>query len=125
MADQPVVTTRGTMLKEAVLKESTIQDFHARLRGTLLRPGEAGYDDARKIWNGMIDRKPALIARCAGVADVSHAVHFARTHNLLASVRGGGHNVPGNAVCEGGLMLDLSRMKSVRVDPLRRTARAE
>ncbi len=125
MADQQVVTTRGTILKEAVLKESTIQDFNARLRGTLLRPGEAGYDDARKIWNGMIDRKPTLIARCAGVADVIHAVHFARTHNLLVSVRGGGHNVPGNAVCEGGIMIDLSRMKSVRVEPLRCTARAE
>jgi FAD/FMN-containing dehydrogenase len=123
MADQHVI--RGTSLTTSVPDDTTIQDFKARLRGVLLRPGEAGYEDARKIWNGMIDRKPALIARCAGVADVRHAVHFARTHNLLVSVRGGGHNIPGNAVCEGGLMIDLSRMKSVRVDPLRRTARAE
>jgi len=125
MADQQVVTTMGTSLKITVLKEATIQEFKARLRGALLRPGETGYDDARTIWNGMIDRHPALIARCAGVADVIHAVNFARTHNLLVSVRGGSHNIPGNAVCDGGLMIDLSRMKSIRVDPLRQTVRAE
>jgi FAD/FMN-containing dehydrogenase len=90
-----------------------------------VQPGEGDYDEARRVWNGMIDRRPALIARCAGVADVIAAVRFARTHELLVSVRGGGHNITGNAVCEGGLMIDLSPMKSVRVDPARRTARAE
>jgi FAD/FMN-containing dehydrogenase len=73
----------------------------------------------------MIDKRPALIARCTGVADIIHAVNFARTNELLVSVRGGGHNITGNAVCDGGLMIDLSRMKSVRVDPAKRTARAE
>jgi hypothetical protein len=107
------------------LEEATVQQLRASLRGELLRPGEDGYDEARKIWNGMIDRRPALIARCTGVADVIHCVNFARAHNLLVAVRGGGHNIAGNAVCDGGLMIDLSRMKGMRVDPVRRTARAE
>lgn len=125
MADQQVTTTRGASLTAAVLKESTIQDFKASLSGALLRPGETGYDDARKIWNGMIDKRPALIARCRGVADVIDCVRFARTHDLLLAVRGGGHNLAGNAVCDGGLMIDLSLMKGVRVDPVRRTASAQ
>ena len=79
----------------------------------MLRHSDAGYDDARKVWNGMIDKRPALIARCAGVADVMDAVNFARTNNLLVSVRGGGHNITGNAVCDGGLMIDLSPMKGI------------
>ena len=122
MTDLRVITTNGT---DAILEEATVQKFADRLRGPLLGPGEAGYDEARKVWNGMIDRRPALIARCAGVADVIAAVRFAREHELLVSVRGGGHNITGNAVCEGGLMIDLSPMKSVRVDPARRAARAE
>ena len=122
MTDLRITTTNGT---DAILEEATVQKFADSLRGPLLGPGEDGYDGARKVWNGMIDRRPALIARCAGVADVVAAVRFARTHELLVSVRGGGHNITGNAVCEGGLMIDLSRMKSVRVDPARRTARAE
>src|SRR5262249_43849796 len=101
------------------------QGFKIGLRGPLLRPGDMGYDVARQVWNGMIDRRPALIARCAGVADVITAVNFARTHPILMSVRGGRHHVPGNAVCQGGLMIDLAGMRSVRVDPARRTARAE
>ena len=109
----------------ARLSATTIQTFKTRLRGDLLQPGEVGYDEARTIWNAMIDRRPALIARCAGVADVIHAVNFARTHDLLVAVRGGGHNVAGNAVCDGGLMIDLSPMKGVRVDAVKRTARAE
>jgi FAD/FMN-containing dehydrogenase len=103
----------------------TIEAFRATLRGALLCPGDSGYDDARRIWNAMIDRRPALIVRCAGVADVIQAVHFARTHDLLVAIRGGGHNVAGNAVCDDGLMIDLSPMKSVHVDPTARTARAE
>src|SRR5258708_17321521 len=108
-----------------MVDHSSVDKFKASLRGELLGPGDAGYDEARKIWNGMIDKRPALIARCAGVADVISCVNFARANNVLVAVRGGGHNIAGNAVCDGGLVIDLSRMKSVRVDPLRRTARAE
>ena len=107
------------------LDERAIQALGAGLRGALVRPSDADYDTARRVWNAMIDRKPALIVRCAGVADVITAVKFARTHNLLVSVRGGGHSAAGNGVCEGGLMIDLSLMKGIRVDPVRRTARAE
>jgi FAD/FMN-containing dehydrogenase len=121
MTDVQVVTTTGEAIR---LKGAEVEAFKTGLRGDLLRPGDVGYDGARTIWNAMIDRRPALIACCAGTADVMKAVEFARTHNLLISVRGGGHNVPGNAVCEGGLMLNLSRMRSVRVDPVRRTVRA-
>jgi FAD/FMN-containing dehydrogenase len=122
MAGLRVLTTTGA---DTAIADAAVDAFTARLRGELLRPSAPGYDAARKVWNGMIDKRPALIARCAGVADVIAAVNFARTHNLLVSVRGGGHNITGNAVCDGGLMIDLSRMKSVRVDPLQRTARAE
>lgn len=105
--------------------ESTFAAFRASLRGELLLPGDDGYEETRRVWNGMIDRKPALIARCAGVSDVIAAVTFAREHHLLVSMRGGGHGVSGNAVAEGGLMIDLSPMKGIRVDPVARTARAE
>jgi FAD/FMN-containing dehydrogenase len=110
---------------DAILEASVAHDLAGNLRGQLLLRDDAGYDKARKVWNGMIDRRPALIARCAGPADVMAAVRFARDHRLLVSVKGGGHNITGNAVCEGGLMIDLSPMKSVRVDPVGRTARAE
>src|SRR5215469_7933006 len=122
MTDLRITTTSGA---DAILEDAAVQGLGASLHGPLLCPGDAGYDEARKVWNGMIDRRPALIARCAGVADVLAAVKFARTHEVLVSVRGGGHNAPGNAVCQGGLMIDLAGMRSVRVDPLRRTARAE
>ena len=89
------------------LTEASVQQFAAALRGQLLQPGDEGYDAARAIWNGMIDRRPALIARCVGAADVLAAVRFARAHGLLVAVRGGGHNVAGNAVCDDGLMIDL------------------
>jgi hypothetical protein len=107
------------------LDAATIESFRAGLRGTLLRPGDEGYDAARQVWNGMIDKRPALIARCAGTADVIQAVNFARANNLLLSVRGGGHNITGHAVCDGGLMIDLSPMKGIRVDPAGRTAQAQ
>jgi FAD/FMN-containing dehydrogenase len=100
------------------------QELRGRFRGALLRPGEEGYDEARRIWNGAIDRRPALIARCAGADDVAVAVRFAREHDLPLSVRGGGHAVAGHAVCQDGLMIDLSLMKAVRVDPAAGTARA-
>ena len=102
-----------------------IADFKASLRGTLLQPSDEAYDAARVVWNGMIDRRPRLIARCHGVADVVAAVNFARRHGLLVAVRGGGHNVAGYATCDGGLMIDLSLMRAVRVDPAARTARVE
>ena len=108
-----------------MMDQSAFEKFKAGLRGELLRPGDSGYDDARKIWNGMIDKRPALIVRCAGVADVIQCVNFAHVNSMLVAVRGGGHNVSGNAMCDGGLVIDLSRMKSVRVDPRHRTARAE
>jgi len=107
------------------LDDTSIRDLRGGLRGALLQPADAGYDTARKIDNAMIDRRPALIARCAGVADVLGAVRFARTHDLLVSVRAGGHNVAGNAVCDGGLMIDLSPMKGIRVDPAARTVQAQ
>jgi hypothetical protein len=96
--------------------------LRAQFRGALLRPPEEGYDEARRVWNGAIDRKPALIARCAGSDDVVSAVRFAREHDLEVSVRGGGHSIAGHGVCDDGLMIDLSLMKAVRVDPATRTA---
>ena len=99
-----------------------IADFKATLRGTLLQPGDGDYDAARVVWNGMIDRRPSIIARCRGVADVIASVDFARAHGLRVAVRGGGHNVAGYAVCDGGMMIDLSLMRAVRVDPRARRA---
>jgi FAD/FMN-containing dehydrogenase len=99
-------------------------ELRTRFRGALLRPDEEGYDEARRVWNGAIDRRPALIARCAGADDVAEAVRFARERDLPVSVRGGGHAVAGHAVCDGGVMIDLSLMKGIRVDPVARTARA-
>ncbi len=99
-------------------------ELRGRFRGALLRPGEEGYDEARRVWNGAIDRRPALIARCAGADDVVEAVRFARDRDLLLSVRGGGHSIAGHGVCDGGLMIDLSLMKAIRVDPSARIARA-
>jgi FAD/FMN-containing dehydrogenase len=96
-----------------------------RIRGPVILPADAGYDAARAIWNGAIDRRPACIARCTGVADVVAAIGFARERDLLVAVRSGGHGVGGHAVCEGGLVIDLSPMKGIRVDPVARTARAE
>ena len=116
-----MVTQRATH----ALHEAIIADLKSSLRGDLLQPGDEGYDAARAVWNGMIDRRPALIARCRGAADVIASVNFAREQGLLVSIRGGGHNVAGNAVCDDGLMIDLSPMKGARVDPAARTARAE
>lgn len=107
-----------------VVDESAIQAFRARLAGEIVRPGDAGFDDARAVWNGMIDRRPTLVARCASVKDVVESVSFARAHGLLVAVRGGGHNVAGFGTCDGGLVIDLSRLKQIDVDPVRRVARA-
>jgi FAD/FMN-containing dehydrogenase len=105
--------------------DASIEALRLGFRGELIRPGEQEYDAARKIFNGMIDRRPALIARCAGTADVVATVNFARERNLLTAVRGGGHSVAGFSSCDGGVVIDLSRMRGVRVDPDARTARAQ
>ena len=117
----PVATLSGT----AELSERTVTRLAQRLTGPLLLRGGPAYDEARTIWNRMIDRYPALIVRCASADDVVTALGFAREHDLLISVRGGGHNVTGNAVCEAGLMLDLTPMKRADVDPERRRVIAE
>lgn len=108
-----------------VLEEQLVERFESSLGGKLIRPGDAHYEEARTLWNGLIDKRPGLIARCAGVGDVIDCVNFARENDLLLAVRGGGHNVAGNALCDGGLVIDLSAMKSVRVDPVKRTARVQ
>src|SRR5215210_1348714 len=107
------------------LEEAAVQEFAATFRGELIRPQDEGYDAARAVFNAMIDRRPALIARCTGVADVMAAVRFARDNDLTLAIRGGGHSVPGYGVCEGGIVVDLSPMKGVWVDPEARTARAQ
>ncbi len=111
--------------REAKIDQAKIDEFKAHFRGDVLRSGDAGYDEARQIWNAMIDRKPALIARCASPEDVVQAVKFGRAQDLLVSIRGGGHNIAGNAVSDGGLMIDLSPMKRVQVDPKARRATVE
>ena len=107
----------------------SLHDAASRLRdtfaGQLLREGESGYDESRRVHNGLVDKRPALIARCRGVADVVDAVHLARDHGAEVSVRGGGHNVAGRAVVERGLMIDLSLMKGIHVNPKERTVRAQ
>ncbi|HKA24997.1 MAG TPA: FAD-binding oxidoreductase [Candidatus Eisenbacteria bacterium] len=107
------------------LSPEHLDGLRAKLRGAVCLPGDPGYDQARTLWNAMIDRKPAVTVRALGASDVIHAVRFAREHGLLLAVRGGGHNIAGNAVCDGGLQLDLSLMRSVRVDPVAKTARVE
>jgi FAD/FMN-containing dehydrogenase len=117
-----IMTLSGT---QRVLDATTIAGLRSRVRGPVLTAADAGYDAARRIWNAMIDKRPALIVRCAGAADVLEAVRFAATHEVLTSVRGGGHNVAGTAVCDGGLMIDLSPMKGIQVNPAARTAWAQ
>jgi FAD/FMN-containing dehydrogenase len=120
--DLPTVTSAGG---ETTLEAAAIAELRDSMRGALLLSGDDGYDHARAVWNGMIDKRPALIARCEGAADVSQAMTFASERDLLVSVRGGGHSISGKAVCEGGLMIDLSNMNSVRVDHSAGTARAD
>ena len=122
MADLRIATLSGDF---TAINGAEVEDFRASLYGETLRPGDDGYDGVRRVWNAMVDKRPALIARCSGTADVINSVNFARENNLLISVRGGGHNFPGNSVCNDGLMIDLSRMTGVRVDPRARTVRAQ
>jgi len=107
----------------ASVDKEAIKQLKSKVRGEVLLPSDPGYDEARTIWNAMIDRRPGVIVRCAGAQDVVQAVRSAREHGLTLAVRGGGHNIAGNAVCDDGLMIDLTPMKSVRVDRARRTAR--
>src|SRR5437870_3961007 len=100
---------------------ATLEDF----RGALLRPQDAAYDEARRVYNGLIDKRPALIAQCRGTADVVAALAFARAHGFEMGIRGAGHNVAGRGMCEGGVLVDLSRAKGVFVDPRARTVRAQ
>ena len=106
-----------------MVSDATVEAFKAGLRGQVIEPGDAGYDEARKVYNGMIDRRPRLIARCTDVADVISAVNFGRETNLLVAIRGGGHNGPGLGVCDDGLVIDLSLIKYTRVEPESRTVR--
>ncbi|MDB1087100.1 FAD-binding oxidoreductase [Streptomyces sp. ACA25] len=121
----PMSGNGGRRPQEPDIAAELLDAFAAVLRGELLRPGDAGYDPARELWNGMIDRHPALVARCHGDADVVAAVHFARDHGLPLAVRGGGHGVAGQALCDGGLVADLSEMTRVEVDPEGLTVRAQ
>src|SRR6266700_315210 len=107
------------------LEETAVQDHTSRLRGTLLRPGDAGYEETRPVYNAMIDKSPALIARCVDIADVIAVVNFAREQKLTLAVRGGGHSGPGLGTCDDGLVIDLSDMKGIHVDPVARTSRVE
>ena len=117
--------TIGAVDAAKTISEEALAAFRGEMRGAVALPGEDGYEAARTIWNAMIDRRPALVARCRGPADVIHALRLARKEKLLVAVRSGGHNIAGTAVCDGGLLIDLSPMRSVRVDPSARVARVE
>lgn len=107
------------------LPEASVHALKERLRGAVITPRDEGYEQARRVWNGNIDRRPALIVRCQGVADVMRAVDFAQTSGLRAAIRGGAHNAAGHGTCDGGIVIDLSPMKGIQVDPSRRTAHAQ
>jgi hypothetical protein len=111
------------VLQQGGGEPADLDAFKSRISGGVLGTGDAGYDEARKVWNGTVDRRPALIARCLTDADVQAGVRFAAEHRMLLSVKGGGHHIAGNAVAEGGLMLDMSGMKAIRIDAAERTAR--
>jgi FAD/FMN-containing dehydrogenase len=107
------------------MRPKRIERLRDRVKGEVLLPGDPGYEDARRIWNAAIDKRPAVIVRCAGTRDVLAAVNFARDNRLVLAVRGGGHNIAGSALCDGGLVIDLSRMKASSVDPAARRATIE
>jgi len=119
---ETIVETNGTSVS---LSKSKLDEFSQQIRGDLIYRDDGRYERVRAIWNGMIEGSPTAIVRCTGTADVVTAVDFARRHDLLLSVRGGGHNVAGHALCDGGLMIDLSPMKGVHVDPHTKTARVQ
>lgn len=113
------------MAQGTVIDGGAVDQLQTSFRGELVRPYDAGYDEHRKVWNGSIDRRPALIARCTGVADIRAAIRLARSQDLLVAVRGGGHSFPGMSVCDDGMLIDLGLMKGIRVDPEARTARVQ
>jgi FAD/FMN-containing dehydrogenase len=115
----------STVTERIAIDDAAVNELRGAFRGEVVSPADAGYEEHRKIWNGAIDRRPGLIARCAGVADVRAAVRFGREHGLMVAVRGGGHSFPGLSVCDDGLLIDLGPMKGVRVDPEAGTARAQ
>jgi FAD/FMN-containing dehydrogenase len=115
----------SSVAQHSVIEAGAIDELQASFRGELIRPGAAGYDEHRMVWNGSIDRHPGLIARCTGVTDVRAAVRIARERNLLVAVRGGGHSFPGLSVCDDGMLIDLGPMKGIRVDPGAGTVRAQ
>src|SRR5438105_4295863 len=114
-----------TRAAEGVVDDANVEKLRESFKGAVIRPADEGYDDARKIWNGMIDRRPGLIVRPTGVADVVEAVNFGRDHDLLLAVRGGSHSAAGLAMCDGGIVIDLCSMKGVRIDQRNRTAHAQ
>jgi FAD/FMN-containing dehydrogenase len=120
MVSRNVMNSAGQVIKERI-----VEDFQRALHGKVIRPGDEGYDSGRRVWNGMIDRYPAMIAYCRDVDDIIASVRFGREHALLTAVRSGGHSVAGNSVCDGGLVIDLSGMKRIAVDSVSRTARAQ
>lgn len=121
-SDVSAITAAG---KETILSGAMVGELQGALRGELLLMNDPGYDNARALWNAMIDKHPALIARCEGPMDVVNSINFARDHELRVAVRGGGHSISGKSVCEGGLMIDMSNMNTVRVDGRANTARAD
>src|SRR5258708_29083675 len=114
-----------TNTKGAAVSHDRIERFQTAFRGEVIQPDDFGYETARTIWNASIDKHPGLIARCSGVADVVHAVKFAGANNLLVAVKGGGHNIAGRALCDDGIVIDLSAMNGVCVDPELRTVRVQ
>jgi FAD/FMN-containing dehydrogenase len=117
--------TASTKARAALVDVALVDALKTDFAGEIILPGDPTYDKARRIWNASIDKHPAMIARCSGVADIASAVGFARANGLSASVRGGGHNVAGRALCDSGVVIDLSRMKGVIVDPQVRTVRVQ
>jgi FAD/FMN-containing dehydrogenase len=124
-ADTAKIPALSRSGKQLELARSDVAQFGASLKGHLLLAGQQGYDSARRLWNGSFDRHPAIIARCAGAPDVIQAVNFARATSILTAVRGGGHSISGQSVCDGGFVIDLSAMKAIHVDPAKKTARAQ
>jgi FAD/FMN-containing dehydrogenase len=118
----PILSRIG---KQLLLTHAEVSELSAGMHGTLLLNGDSGYEEARHVWNGAFDRHPAAIVRCSDAADVINAVQFARSHDLLVAVRGGGHSLPGHSVCEGGFMIDLAPMQGVQVDKVARTVRVD
>lgn len=113
------------LMEEQQVAQASIQEFRQEVRGEVVVSGDPFYESARRVWNAMADRRPAAIVRCSGVADIARALAFAQEHNLIIAVRGGGHSVPGFSTCDGGIVIDLSPMKGVLVDPDKQIARAQ